>query len=300
MLAAVESALRDAYGRAARDLGARGASRRRWWRSRHPSSASSASTSTGSTAGPGAASRIAGSSPAGRDSACRRPSAPSSSRSRADPSTAAGDAMTEPEPGTTADAPVAAAARGLPRCATPRPAACSPSCSTCSATRSTCSPRSSRSSTTTSSSRPRAPWAAPYIGDLVGYRVIHGVVPEVASPRAEVANTIAYRRRKGTAAVLEQLARDVTGWPARVVRVVRAARDDAVHEPRPPARARDAPDLRDHAALGLDRGAGRRRSTTSRTRRDVRPIDAAAPTATRAGTASAKVRSSSGAPRRCR
>jgi len=62
-----------------------------------------------------------------------------------------------------------------------------------------------------------ARWVAPYIGDLVGYRVLHGVVPEVASPRAEVANTIAYRRRKGTASVLEQLARDVTGWPARVV-----------------------------------------------------------------------------------
>jgi hypothetical protein len=37
------------------------------------------------------------------------------------------------------------------------------------------------------------------------------------SARAEVANTIAYRRRKGTASVLEQLARDVTGWNARVV-----------------------------------------------------------------------------------
>lgn len=62
-----------------------------------------------------------------------------------------------------------------------------------------------------------APWVAPYIGDLVGYRPLHGVVPEVASPRAEVANTIAYRRRKGTATVLEQLARDVTGWDARAV-----------------------------------------------------------------------------------
>jgi hypothetical protein len=32
-----------------------------------------------------------------------------------------------------------------------------------------------------------------------------------------VANTLAYRRRKGTAPVLEQLARDVTGWTARAV-----------------------------------------------------------------------------------
>jgi hypothetical protein len=62
-----------------------------------------------------------------------------------------------------------------------------------------------------------AEWVAPYIGDLIGYRTIHGVAPEVASRRREVANTIAYRRRKGTASMLEQLARDVTGWDARVV-----------------------------------------------------------------------------------
>jgi hypothetical protein len=62
-----------------------------------------------------------------------------------------------------------------------------------------------------------AEWVAPYIGDLIGYRTLHGVVPAVASPRAEVANTIRYRRRKGTASMLEQLARDVTGWPARAV-----------------------------------------------------------------------------------
>jgi hypothetical protein len=62
-----------------------------------------------------------------------------------------------------------------------------------------------------------APWVAPYIGDLVGYRTLHGVVPQLASPRADVANTIRYRRRKGTVSVLEQLAADVTGWPAHAV-----------------------------------------------------------------------------------
>jgi hypothetical protein len=62
-----------------------------------------------------------------------------------------------------------------------------------------------------------ADWVVPYIGDLIGYRGLHGVTPELATPRAEVANTIAHRRRKGTAAMLEQLARDVTGWDARVV-----------------------------------------------------------------------------------
>ena len=62
-----------------------------------------------------------------------------------------------------------------------------------------------------------AEWVAPYIGDLIGYRPLHGVAARIASPRAEVANTIGYRRRKGTAAMLEQLARDVTDWPARAV-----------------------------------------------------------------------------------
>lgn len=62
-----------------------------------------------------------------------------------------------------------------------------------------------------------AGWVAPYIGDLIGYRGLHGVVPKVGSPRAEVANTIGYRRRKGTAVMLEQLAHDVTGWHAHVV-----------------------------------------------------------------------------------
>ena len=77
--------------------------------------------------------------------------------------------------------------------------------------------RTSISSTTTSSSRPATTGSRPYIGDLIGYRPLHGVAAAIASPRAEVANTIAYRRRKGTAAMLEQLARDVTGWPARAV-----------------------------------------------------------------------------------
>lgn len=62
-----------------------------------------------------------------------------------------------------------------------------------------------------------AGWVLPYIGELIGYRPLHGVAPGIASPRAEVGNTIAYRRRKGTALMLEQLAQDVTGWPAHAV-----------------------------------------------------------------------------------
>jgi hypothetical protein len=62
-----------------------------------------------------------------------------------------------------------------------------------------------------------APWVSPYIGDLIGYRALHNEVPKIGIQRAEVAHTIGFRRRKGTAAMLEQLARDVTGWNARVV-----------------------------------------------------------------------------------
>jgi hypothetical protein len=62
-----------------------------------------------------------------------------------------------------------------------------------------------------------APWVIPYIGDLIGYQLVNGIAPAVASPRAEVADTVLFRRRKGTVLVLEQLARDVTGWGARAV-----------------------------------------------------------------------------------
>lgn len=62
-----------------------------------------------------------------------------------------------------------------------------------------------------------APWAVPYVGGTIGYRALHNVGADTISMRAEAANTIPYRRRKGTPAVLEQLAADVTGWPAKVV-----------------------------------------------------------------------------------
>jgi len=58
----------------------------------------------------------------------------------------------------------------------------------------------------------------PYIGDLLGVRGLHAVDTESGtSLRSFVANTLRYRRRKGTATVLEQLAFDVTGWRARGV-----------------------------------------------------------------------------------
>jgi hypothetical protein len=60
-------------------------------------------------------------------------------------------------------------------------------------------------------------WVVPYIGDLLGVRPLYGASPGTFSARAYVAHTLDYRRRKGTAAMVEQLAADVTGWPARVV-----------------------------------------------------------------------------------
>src|ERR687897_1113341 len=63
-----------------------------------------------------------------------------------------------------------------------------------------------------------AEWVVPYLGDLVGTRgLFYYPNARKLSQRAQVANTLAYRRRKGTASVLEQLARDVTEWDASVV-----------------------------------------------------------------------------------
>jgi len=62
-----------------------------------------------------------------------------------------------------------------------------------------------------------AEWVVPYIGDLVRVPGLHSGGIGTFSLRAYVANVLAYRRRKGTAPVLEQMARDVSGWPARVV-----------------------------------------------------------------------------------
>ncbi|MFD0119452.1 hypothetical protein ACFVZL_36280 [Streptomyces sp. NPDC058320] len=82
-------------------------------------------------------------------------------------------------------------------------------------------------------------WTVPYIGGLVGSSPLHDpplapaahtahtLFPDLTGPdlqptsairtRADVARTIHHRRRKGTPAMLEELARDITGWDTRVV-----------------------------------------------------------------------------------
>jgi hypothetical protein len=60
------------------------------------------------------------------------------------------------------------------------------------------------------------PWVIPYIGDLIGYNSAYEITASTGS-RAEVANTIGYRRRKGTKIALQQVAVDVSGRAAVVV-----------------------------------------------------------------------------------
>ncbi|HPE49914.1 MAG TPA: hypothetical protein PLS83_00300 [Methanothrix soehngenii] len=80
-------------------------------------------------------------------------------------------------------------------------------------------------------------WAVPYLGDLIGYRPVShaggpgdATTPEgielnrILFPRSEIANTIRYRRRKGTLALLEELAKSASGWPARAVEFYRLLR----------------------------------------------------------------------------
>jgi hypothetical protein len=59
-------------------------------------------------------------------------------------------------------------------------------------------------------------WAVPYIGDLLGVKGLHSL-GGAFSQRARVANTLLFRQRKGTASMLEQLARDTTLWPAKTL-----------------------------------------------------------------------------------
>jgi hypothetical protein len=66
-------------------------------------------------------------------------------------------------------------------------------------------------------------WVIPYIGELLDTNLVSGL--DADAQRRDVAKTIHYRRRKGTPAVLEEIARDVTSglseWDAHLVEAFR-------------------------------------------------------------------------------
>lgn len=57
-------------------------------------------------------------------------------------------------------------------------------------------------------------WVIPYLADLLGTTHLQG---EARTLRADVADTIALRRRKGTLGAIERLAANLTGWACRCV-----------------------------------------------------------------------------------
>jgi hypothetical protein len=62
-------------------------------------------------------------------------------------------------------------------------------------------------------------WVIPYLAELLATNLVPSM--DERGQRLDVANTIYYRRRKGTVALLEQLAHDVTGYETRVIEFFR-------------------------------------------------------------------------------
>jgi hypothetical protein len=62
-------------------------------------------------------------------------------------------------------------------------------------------------------------WVISYIGDLLATNLVASL--NARGQRLDVAKTIYYRRRKGTVAILEEIAYNITGWDARVVEFFR-------------------------------------------------------------------------------
>src|SRR5579883_989076 len=60
-------------------------------------------------------------------------------------------------------------------------------------------------------------WVVPYIASQIGVFSPGDTRELFASQRRQVADTIGYRRRKGMAAILEHVLRDVTGWYVRLL-----------------------------------------------------------------------------------
>ena len=92
-------------------------------------------------------------------------------------------------------------------------------------------------------------WLIPYIGALLDVNLVGGL--DARGQRLDVAKTIYFRRRKGTVAILEEIATDITGWDAKIVEFFR--RLGRTRHGLDPAigRASDSPDT---AALQLAEG----------------------------------------------
>lgn len=110
-------------------------------------------------------------------------------------------------------------------------------------------------------------WVVPYLADLIGYVPVAeaGLASNGTSereldrlavlvPRRDVANTLRHRRRKGTVAVLEELALDVADSPARAVETARLLGWTQALNHRRPERGR-VTDLRSIDALDRLNGA---------------------------------------------
>lgn len=99
------------------------------------------------------------------------------------------------------------------------------------------------------------PWVVPYIADLLDVRLTHDIDTSRALPqRAFVANTLAYRRGKGTLPVIEEVVRDTTGWiTAAAEHMLDLSVSANMNHVRPAFPG--ALDLRNAAQLGLTDGA---------------------------------------------
>lgn len=90
-------------------------------------------------------------------------------------------------------------------------------------------------------------WLVPYLGQALGVTVARDIGAIAFSRRSFVANTLRYRRGKGTPAMVELLARDLTNYPTRVVEFfTRMAWNEALNHQTGRAATLD---IRDTAAL---------------------------------------------------
>ena len=62
-------------------------------------------------------------------------------------------------------------------------------------------------------------WVIPYIADLLATNLVAGL--DARGQRLDTAKTVYYRRRKGTVAILEEIASDITAWDAKIVEFFR-------------------------------------------------------------------------------